>query len=188
MIQKERYAVFFLILLALLDEIFSMVFPVDFTYSSLSFVSHLCFCGCMLVVAKEKTLNRVLYACLCGLCVGLFFTSNELIKMVLYGLFGLIIGFFDSIMEKDHWVCFGVVFISMFCMDLCMFFGAKLTGYLTMSFLKWFIHVEALTLIFNGLAIFVLLYIITVFGRWATIKDVRFKRMEKLKFQNIKRK
>ena len=51
-----------------------------------------------------------------------------------------------------------------------------------------FIHVEALTLIFNGVAIFVLIYIITVFMRYATIKDIRFKRMEKLKMQNIRRK
>ena len=61
-------------------------------------------------------------------------------------------------------------------------------SYLTMSFVKWFIHVEALTLIFNGVAIFVLIYIITVFMRYATIKDIRFKRMEKLKMQNIRRK
>ena len=57
-----------------------------------------------------------------------------------------------------------------------------------MSFVKWFIHVEALTLIFNGAWIFVLLYIITVFNRYATIKNIRYKRMEKLHMQNIRRK
>ena len=81
-----------------------------------------------------------------------------------------------------------VVFLMMFINDLICFLGAKLFGYLTMSFVKWFIHVEALTLIFNGAWIFVLLYIITVFNRYATIKNIRFKRMEKLHMQNIRRK
>ena len=91
-------------------------------------------------------------------------------------------------LDQDHWVQFGIVFLMMFANDLICFFGAKIFGYLTMSFVKWFIHVEALTLIFNGVAIFVLIYIITVFMRYATIKDIRFKRMEKLKMQNIRRK
>ena len=91
-------------------------------------------------------------------------------------------------MDQDHWVQFALVFLMMFINDLICFFCAKLFGYLTMSFVKWFIHVEALTLIFNGAWIFVLLYIITVFNRYATIKNIRFKRMEKLHMQNIRRK
>ena len=108
--------------------------------------------------------------------------------MLLFGLFGWAIGFFQEAMDQDHWVQFGIVFLMMFANDLICFFGAKIFGYLTMSFVKWFIHVEALTLIFNGAWIFVLLYIITVFNRYATIKNIRFKRMEKLHMQNIRRK
>ena len=67
MINKERYSFIFLLILALLDQINASLFGVDFTYSSLSIVSHLCFCGCMLVVSHEKTMNRILYSCLCGL-------------------------------------------------------------------------------------------------------------------------
>ena len=188
MINKERYSFIFLLILAMLDQINASLFSVDFTYSSLSFVSHLCFCGCMLVVSHEKSLNRLLYASLCGLCVGMFFTSNWFIKMILFGFFGWVIGLFKNAMEQDHWVLFALVFLMMFINDLVCFFGAKLFGYLTMSFVKWFIHVEALTLIFNGVAIFVLIYIITVFNRYATIKDIRYKRMEKLHMQNIRRK
>lgn len=188
MINKERYSFIFLLILAMLDQINASLLSVDFTYFSLSFVSHLCFCGCMLVVSHEKSLNRLLYACLCGLCVGMFFTSNWLIKMILFGFFGWVIGLFKNAMEQDHWVQFALVFLMMFINDLVCFFGAKLFGYLTMSFVKWFIHVEALTLIFNGVAIFVLIYIITVFNRYATIKDIRYKRMEKLHMQNIRRK
>lgn len=188
MINKERYSFIFLAILAMLDQLIASLFGVDFTYSSLSLVSHLCFCGCLLVVFHERSLNRFLYACLCGLCVGMFFTSDWLVKMLLFGLFGWAIGFFQEAMDQDHWVQFGIVFLMMFANDLICFFGAKIFGYLTMSFVKWFIHVEALTSIFNGVAIFVLIYIITVFMRYATIKDIRFKRMEKLKMQNIRRK
>lgn len=188
MINKERCSFIFLLILAILDQMNASLFSVDFTYSSLSFVSHLCFCGCILVVSHEKSLNRLLYACLCGLCVGLFFTSDWLVKMVLFGFFGWLSGLFKNAMDQDHWVQFGIVFLMMFANDLICFFGAKIFGYLTMGFMKWFIHVEALTLIFNGVAIFVLIYIITVFMRYATIKDIRFKRMEKLKMQNIRRK
>lgn len=188
MINKERCSFIFLLILAILDQMNASLFSVDFTYSSLSFVSHLCFCGCILVVSHEKSLNRLLYACLCGLCVGLFFTPDWLVKMVLFGFFGWLSGLFKNAMDQDHWVQFALVFLMMFINDLICFLGAKLFGYLTMSFVKWFIHVEALTLIFNGAWIFVLLYIITVFNRYATIKNIRFKRMEKLHMQNIRRK
>lgn len=188
MINKERCSFIFLLILAILDQMNASLFSVDFTYSSLSFVSHLCFCGCILVVSHEKSLNRLLYACLCGLCVGLFFTSDWFFKMILFGLFGWLSGLFKNAMDQDHWVQFALVFLMMFINDLICFLGAKLFGYLTMSFVKWFIHVEALTLIFNGAWIFVLLYIITVFNRYATIKNIRFKRMEKLRMQNIRRK
>ena len=161
MINKERYSFIFLAILAMLDQLIASLFGVDFTYSSLSLVSRLCFCGCL---------------------------SDWLVKMLLFGLFGWAIGFFQEAMDQDHWVQFGIVFLMMFANDLICFFGAKIFGYLTMSFVKWFIHIEALTLIFNGVAIFVLIYIITVFMRYATIKDIRFKRMEKLKMQNIRRK
>lgn len=188
MINKERCSFIFLLILAILDQMNASLFSVDFTYSSLSFVSHLCFCGCILVVSHEKSLNQLLYACLCGLCVGLFFTSDWFFKMILFGFFGWLSGLFKNAMDQDHWVQFALVFLMMFINDLICFLGAKLFGYLTMSFVKWFIHVEALTLIFNGAWIFVLLYIITVFNRYATIKNIRFKRMEKLHMQNIRRK
>lgn len=188
MINKERYAVVFLAILAMLDQIFSLAFSVDFTYSSLSFVSHFCFCGCMLVVAHEKSLNRILYAGLCGLCFGLFFTSNWFVQMILFAFFGWVVGLFKESMDQDHWLHAAIIFLMMFLWDLLCFFGYRLAGQITMSFFKWFIHVEALTLIFNGVVIFVLLYIITVFSRYATIKDVRFKRMEKMRMQNIRRK
>ena len=74
MINKERYSFIFLAILAMLDQLIaSFVLALIFTYSSLSLVSHLCFCGCLLVVVHERSLNRFLYACLCGLCVGMFF-------------------------------------------------------------------------------------------------------------------
>ena len=79
MINKERYSFIFLAILAMLDQLIASLFGVDFTYSSLSLVSHLCFCGCLLVVFHERSLNRFLYACLCGLCVGMFFTSDWLV-------------------------------------------------------------------------------------------------------------
>lgn len=99
MINKERYSFIFLAILAMLDQLIASLFGVDFTYSSLSLVSHLCFCGCLLVVVHERSLNRFLYACLCGLCVGMFFTSDWLVKMLLFGLFGWAIGFF-----KKRWI------------------------------------------------------------------------------------
>lgn len=99
MINKERCSFIFLLILAILDQMNASLFSVDFTYSSLSFVSHLCFCGCILVVSHEKSLNRLLYACLCGLCVGLFFTSDWLVKMV---LFGFLDGYRDYL--KMQWI------------------------------------------------------------------------------------
>lgn len=100
MINKERYSFIFLAILAMLDQLIASLFGVDFTYSSLSLVSRLCFCGCLLVVFHERSLNRFLYACLCGLCVGMFFTSDWLVKMLLFGLFGWAIGFFQEAMDK----------------------------------------------------------------------------------------
>lgn len=80
MINKERYSFIFLAILAMLDQLIASLFGVDFTYSSLSLVSHLCFCGCLLVVFHERSLNRFLYACLCGLCVGMFLLQTGLLR------------------------------------------------------------------------------------------------------------
>lgn len=125
MINKERYAFVFLAILAMLDQLFAYLFSVDFTYSSLSFVSHLCFCGCLLVVSHEKSLNRILYACLCGLCVGMFFTTDWFVKMILFGLFGWLIGFFKEMIDQNHWMHFAIVFLMMFVSDLLCFFLAQ---------------------------------------------------------------
>ena len=135
MINKERYSFIFLAILAMLDQLIASLFGIDFTYSSLSL------CGCILVVSHEKSLNRLLYACLCGLCVGLFFTSDWFFKMILFGLFGWLSGLFKNAMDQDHWVQFALVFLMMFINDLICFLGAKLFGFIKMLFVIWFFQV-----------------------------------------------
>lgn len=78
MINKERCSFIFLLILAILDQMNASLFSVDFTYSSLSFVSHLCFCGCILVVSHEKKLKST-FICM---------PMRPLCRIVLY--FGLV--------------------------------------------------------------------------------------------------
>ena len=188
MINKQRYAFIFLIVLALLDQFLSLIFPVDFTYTTLSFMPHLCFCGFLLMIYNQNLLNRILYACLCGICIGMFFDSQILLNVIMYCAFGAGIGFFKNQIQENDWFGFVYVLVGVFLNDFISFGFFKIIHQLTMPLIIWLVHVEFLTLVVNAIFILVLIYIMSVFSRYTTIKELRYRRFEKMKMENIKRK
>lgn len=188
MINKERWGIAFFVILALLDQFISLVFPVDFTYSSISFVPHFCFVGCMLMLNNQKTLNRILYSCLCGLCYGLFFGHNWFLEMLLFTLFGFVLGFFHSYFVKDNRLLFLGMMISILLYDCIGFIFGTFMKTITMAFIQWFIYIELFTLVLHILVVLALIYVITVFLRYSTIKDIRYKKIKKRKMIKLKRK
>lgn len=188
MINKERWGIAFFVILALLDQFISLKFPVDFTFSSVSFVPHFCFVGCMLMFNSQKLMNRILYSCLCGLCYGLFFGHNWLFEMILFTVFGLVLGLFHSYFVKDNRLLFAGMMISILLYDCFGFTLAYIMKRVTMTFIQWFIHVELFTLVLHILIVLALIYVITVFFRYSTIKDIRYKKIKKRKMIKLKRK
>jgi cell shape-determining protein MreD len=188
MINKERWGIAFFVILALLDELIMLSFPVDFTYSRISFVPHLCFVGCMLMLNNQKTINRILYSSLCGLCYGMFFNGNFFEEMCLFTFFGYILGLFNEKFEQDNRYLFVAILIAVFLYDFFEFAIAYMMQNITMSFMKWFIYVELFTLVIHVLIVLALIYIITIFVRYSQIRDLRYEKYEKIKMKNLKRK
>lgn len=185
---KVRNAFIFIGILAFLDQLITYFCPVDFTFYGYSFVPHLCFCALLLLVYSQKTFNRILYGCLCGIVSGMFFGADLFVSFVLYGLFSYLIGLFSKWLQKDSWIEWTGVFLSFLVYDVICFFGAKLFGYIDMSFVLWFSHIELFTLLFNGIGIAILIYWLHIYKRYALIAASRSSRLERKKFQNLKRK
>ncbi len=188
MINKERWGIAFFVILSLLDQFISLSFPADFTYSSITFVPHFCFVGCMLMLNSQKMLNRTLYSCLCGLCYGLFFGHNWFMEMILFTLFGFVLGLFHSYFVKDNRLLFLGIMISILLYDCIGFMLGIIMKTVTMTFLQWFIYVEVFTLVLHILIVLALIYVLTVFLRYSTIKDIRYNKIKKRKMIKLKRK
>ena len=65
-----------LFILGIADSFITYVFPVDFTFQSMSFVPHIAFMALLLVTYDRKWLDRVLIGGLYGLIYDFFFQST----------------------------------------------------------------------------------------------------------------
>ena len=108
--------------------------------------------------------------------------------MILFTVFGLVLGLFHSYFVKDNRLLFAGMMTSILLYDCFGFTLAYIMKRVTMTFIQWFIHVELFTLVLHILIVLALIYVITVFFRYSTIKDIRYKKIKKRKMIKLKRK
>ena len=89
---KLRTSLIFILICLLIDDFFAFVWPSDFTYAHMSFISHLGFMALMLLVVSQSWLTRILLSFLCGIVTDFFFTQGFPLHTILYTCFGYVCG------------------------------------------------------------------------------------------------
>ena len=140
---------FLLVLLAMLDTFFAYAFPVDFTFRSFSFVSHLCVMGILIFTLEMEWLDRLLIGSLCGISFDFFFTSNFPLSFLLFPILTLSIGALYQQFQEDLRVRYGLVLLGVVLVDWIPFIGYKLMRSIQVSFGSWFIHVGFFTILYH---------------------------------------
>lgn len=183
---KLRTLFVFLLIMALLDTLIVYIWPPDFTFQAISFVPHLCFMALLLLVYKRNWIDRVLMGMLCGLIYDYFFLSTFPLSTILFpaACFGL--GWLiEKVSDDVRWLSLGTMGC-VILLDILPFIISKLFGQVTVSFSRWFVHVELLTIVFHCAALLALYYIIDVMDRISTRHSNQKNAMEKKNYRRIR--
>lgn len=112
---KPRQMIILLLVMALIDDLISLCFPVNFQFQGYSFVPHFCFITLMLLIYERGWLDRVLISGFCGVLTDLFFSGTLPVYFIIYAGLGYLSGIFNKAMEEDSrirfffFICSGAV-------------------------------------------------------------------------------
>ena len=140
---------FLLVVMAMLDTFFAYAFPVDFTFQSFSFISHLCVMGLLIWTLEMEWLNRLLLGALCGILFDFFFTSNFPLSFILFPILTVSTGALYQQFQEDIRIRYGLVLIGVVLVDWIPFIGFKLLRSIQVSFGTWLIHVGFFTILYH---------------------------------------
>ena len=116
-----------LFILGIADSFITYVFPVDFTFQSMSFVPHIAFMALLLVTYDRKWLDRVLIGGLYGSIYDFFFQST-----------------------------FPLSLVSAILLDVLPYIFFRLCGGIQIHAWSWFGHLELATILFQCVTLFAL--------------------------------
>lgn len=145
---KVRHG-FLLLVLALFDTFFAYAFPVDFTFQSMSFISHLCFMGLLIWTMQLEWVDRLLAGALCGLLFDFFFTSSFPTSFILYPLFTMVAGWLYQQLQEDVRIKYAIAIVGVVLLDWIPLIACKLVRIVQVSFGTWMIQVGLFTLLFH---------------------------------------
>lgn len=183
---KIKNLFFTLLGLALVDDLITLAFPVNFQYQGISFIPHFCFVALLLNVYDRDWKDRILISAFVGLMMDLFFMDTFMIYSILYGILGYCSGIFSKYMQEDDRFLFFVVWVLVFFVDFIPVSISMLNHMVHVPFVTWFVHHEAFTLALHVVIIIFLMYCFVVYNRYETIRMHRKKRFERKKYKKLK--
>lgn len=144
-----------LFILGIADSFITYVFPVDFTFQSMSFVPHIAFMALLLVTYDRKWLDRVLIGGLYGLIYDFFFQSTFPLSFLLFPFFAWLCGFVYEKKEDIFWLS-GTFLVSAILLDVLPYIFFRLCGGIQIHAWSWFGHLELATILFQCVTLFAL--------------------------------
>lgn len=183
---KPRQVIILLLVMALIDDLIGLCFPVNFQFQGYSFVPHLCFITLMLMVYERVWLDRVLISGFCGILTDMFFSGTLPVYFILYAGLGYLSGIFNKAMEDDSRIRFFVLFILVLLLDMIPFLINIIFQGMNVSLTSWFIHHELLTLTLHGVLILVMMYVLDVLKRFTMIRQHRKQLSQRKKYVKMK--
>lgn len=164
-----KQGIIYFIVLALIDSLAVMIYPIDFTYTRISFIPHFAIIGLLIYAKRLNWKNRLIVGGLAGLLTDMFITDTFFIYTFLYPFFCLMLTFFD------HWVldkrfAFFIIMGFVFILDFIPFSLNFLLQPYPATIHEWFYYMEMLTLIINAFAIPILSMIWDILYQKAYLK------------------
>ncbi len=180
--------VFFFTLCTLLDLAISVLFPGSFRMNDLIFVSSLGFSSMILVIRDYDLLDCCLVAFLYGLLVDLLIMNTFLLYAIIYLLIALLLHLWtkhmgDSVIESVI-LCIATIFVK----DLLIFFYMRMSGISELSFTGWIVSYEFLSLIGNGVLVFLVVLLQRIKNDYQRIQALKVRQEEKVKWYTLRSK
>ncbi|MDX8416881.1 hypothetical protein [Absicoccus intestinalis] len=183
---KLRTFFLFLLIMALLDTLIVYIWPPDFSFQNMSFVPHICFMALLLLVYKRNWIDRVLMGMLCGLIYDYFFLSTFPLSTILFPAASFGLGWLIEKTSDDvRWLSLGTIGC-VILLDILPFLVSKLFGQVSVSFGRWFLHMELMTIVFHCAALLALYYIIDVIDRISMRHSNQKNAIEKKNYRRIR--
>ncbi len=178
----------FFTLCTLLDLGISALFPGSYRMNDLVFISSLGFCSLVLVVREYALLDRCLTAFLYGLIVDLFVMNTFLLYAPVYLFIALLLQLWthhmgDSLLESVI-LCIATIFVK----DLLIFFFMRMSGVSNLSFAGWIVSYEFLSIIGNGVLVFLVVLLQRIKNDYQRMKALRIRQEEKVKWYTLRSK
>lgn len=170
---KSRWpAVIFFLVLALLDNALALAFPLQTTYTGISFAARFAFLFLIMAAWTQPLLDRLLWGILAGLVTDLFFTGTFPVFALLYGLFLVAAGMATKLGTSKK-ILYAVSFFLLFLLDFIPYALTFLLSSDAAYIHEWFYDMELFTLLGNMGAWF------AIWALWQLIREFQLHREEK---------
>lgn len=142
--------------LGLLDGAVVMMFPIQYSYQSMSFIPHFAFMFLLLFACDLDFFNRILCALAAGLACDLLFLQTFPVCMGLFLLLTLPLGLLDYWLSNKRIKYLAILALT-FMLDFLPYAASFFLYPQAPTIHEWFYCMEILTLAGNGLVLFVLM-------------------------------
>ena len=178
----------FYTLCTLLDLAISVLFPGSYLMNDLVFLPSVGFCSVVLVIREHDLLDRCLTAFLYGLLVDLFIVNTFLLHAVVYLIIALLLQLWsrhmgDSMIESVI-LCIATIFVK----DLLIFLYMRISGVSELSFVGWIVSYEFLSIVCNGVLVFLVVLLQRVKNDYQHMKALKIRQEEKIRWYTLKSK
>lgn len=170
----------------LIDLGIGVLFPASYLINDLIFLPSLGFCALVLVIREFALLDRCLTAFLYGLLVDLFISDTFLLHACVYLFIALLLQLWsrhmgDSILESII-LCIATIFVK----DLLVFLYMGASGTTSLSFSGWIVNYEFLSIIGNGVLVFIVVLLQRIKNDYQRMKALRIRQEEKIKWYTLR--
>ena len=171
-----------------LDLVISVLFPGSYLMNDLVFLPSVGFCSVVLVIREHDLLDRCLTAFLYGLLVDLFIVNTFLLHAVVYLIIALLLQLWsrhmgDSMIESVI-LCIATIFVK----DLLIFLYMRISGVSELSFVGWIVSYEFLSIVCNGVLVFLVVLLQRVKNDYQHMKALKIRQEEKIRWYTLKSK
>ncbi|MGL5540064.1 MAG: hypothetical protein ACRDBX_00360 [Erysipelotrichaceae bacterium] len=170
-----------LVLAFLVDSLLALILPNDFSFTAFLFISNLGFMYWVLISIGMERVDRYLFAAVCGLLYGFFFTEQPLVYGVVYVLIAGLIQYWERHLTNTFFEKLMLVLSTLFIKDLALYFLYYIFFNYQISLVEWFVVREFLTLIVNAVFAMGLLLLESVVEDYLEIREHRIRFNEKIR-------
>ncbi len=175
----------FIIFSFLIDGMLLVLFSTSIG-DSLFFIPSLGFCAMVLTIRKFTSVNAYIFAFSMGMLYDYLFANTFLTYAFIYLFIGFVVQFWKKHMMDTAIESLILCISTLFVKECMIYFFMIFRQWTRVDVVTWFVRREFLTLLVNGILVFLVIFLIRLKDEYLALKDRKIRKEEKIEWLKLK--